>query len=752
MQEYIVIQGARENNLKNISLKIPKRKITIFTGVSGSGKSSIVFDTISTEAQRQLNETFTFFVRNLLPKYSQPDADVIENLSTTIVIDQKRLGGNSRSTVGTITDVYSLLRLLFSRLGHPHHGYAYAFSFNDPGGMCPECSGIGKKVGLDLEKFLDTSKSLNEGAILFPVFAVGTWYWNSYAYSGLFDRDKKLKDYSAEEWEMFLYGKDKKFDLKTEAGAFKITYEGVVEKFNRLYIKRDISALAESTRKKLEPFMSSLPCTACKGTRLNQSVLASRINGYNIADYTAMEVRALVNVVNTINHPATATVVNGIVTRLQHLVSIGLGYLSLDRETTTLSGGESQRIKMVKHLTSNLTDMIYVFDEPSIGLHPRDVHRLNELLRKLRDKGNTVLVVEHDPDVIAIADHIVDVGPHAGTRGGQIVFEGSFEELLSAPTLTGKYLKHVTPLKNSYRISDGCMEIKNASLHNLRQVTVNIPKGVLTVVTGVAGSGKSSLINHVFLKKHPDAIVIDQSAVSSSIRSNPATYTGVMDDIRQLFAQANKVSASLFSFNSKGACDNCQGIGFIYTDLAFLEPIKTPCEICNGKRFKEEVLRYTFKDRSIAEVLAMTISEALQFFDKKELKHRLQAIHDVGLHYLTLGQPLSTLSGGECQRIKIATELHKQGGIYVMDEPTTGLHMSDIGLLMRIINRMADQQNSVIVIEHNLEVIKQADWIIDMGPDGGNNGGQVVFEGTPAQLIEADHSITGTFLRSAIGQ
>lgn len=752
MQEYIVIQGARENNLKNISLKIPKRKITIFTGVSGSGKSSIVFDTISTEAQRQLNETFTFFVRNLLPKYSQPDADVIENLSTTIVIDQKRLGGNSRSTVGTITDIYSLLRLLFSRLGHPHHGYAYAFSFNDPGGMCPECSGIGKKVGLDLEKFLDTSKSLNEGAILFPVFAVGTWYWNSYAYSGLFDTDKKLKDYSAEEWEMFLYGKDKKFDLKTEAGAFKITYEGVVEKFNRLYIKRDISALAESTRKKLEPFMSSMPCTACKGTRLNQSVLASRINGYNIADYTAMEVRELINVVNAIDHPATATVVNGIVTRLQHLVSIGLGYLSLDRETTTLSGGESQRIKMVKHLTSNLTDMIYVFDEPSIGLHPRDVHRLNELLRKLRDKGNTVLVVEHDPDVIAIADHIVDVGPHAGTRGGQIVFEGSFEKLLSAPTLTGKYLKHVTPLKGRYRISDGHMEIKNASLHNLRNVTVNIPKGVLTVVTGVAGSGKSSLINHVFLKKHPDAIVIDQSAVSSSIRSNPATYTGVMDDIRQLFAQANKVSASLFSFNSKGACDNCQGIGFIYTDLAFLEPIKTPCEICHGKRFKEEVLRYTFKDRSIAEVLAMTIGEALQFFDKKELKHKLQAIHDVGLYYLTLGQPLSTLSGGECQRIKIATELHKQGGIYVMDEPTTGLHMSDIGLLMSIINRIADQQNSVIVIEHNLEVIKQADWIIDMGPDGGNNGGQVVFEGTPAQLIEADHSITGTFLRSAMGQ
>lgn len=752
MQEYIVIQGARENNLKNISLRIPKRKITIFTGVSGSGKSSIVFDTISTEAQRQLNETFTFFVRNLLPKYSQPDADVIENLSTTIVIDQKRLGGNSRSTVGTITDIYSLLRLLFSRLGQPHHGYAYAFSFNDPGGMCPECSGIGKKVGLDLEKFLDTSKSLNEGAILFPVFAVGTWYWNSYAYSGLFDTDKKLKDYSPEEWEMFLYGKDKKFDLKTEAGAFKITYEGVVEKFNRLYIKRDISALAESTRKKLEPFMSSLPCTACKGTRLNQSVLASRINGHNIADYTAMEVSELINVVNAIDHPATATVINGIVTRLQHLVSIGLGYLSLDRETTTLSGGESQRIKMVKHLTSNLTDMIYVFDEPSIGLHPRDVHRLNELLRKLRDKGNTVLVVEHDPDVIAIADHIVDVGPHAGTRGGQIVFEGSFDTLLSAPTLTGRYLKHRTPLKTSYRVSGGIMEIKNASLHNLRNVTVNIPKGVLTVVTGVAGSGKSSLINHVFLKKHPDAIVIDQSAVSSSIRSNPATYTGVMDDIRQLFAQANKVSASLFSFNSKGACENCQGIGFIYTDLAFLEPIKTPCEICNGKRFKEEVLRYTFKDRSIAEVLAMTIGEAVQFFDKKELKHKLQAIHDVGLHYLTLGQPLSTLSGGECQRIKIATELHKQGGIYVMDEPTTGLHMSDIGLLMDIINRMADQQNSVIVIEHNLEVIKQADWIIDMGPDGGNNGGQVVFEGTPAQLIEADHSITGMFLRSTTGQ
>jgi excinuclease UvrABC ATPase subunit len=750
-QEYIVIQGARENNLKNVNLKIPKRKITIFTGVSGSGKSSIVFDTISTEAQRQLNETFTFFVRNFLPKYSQPDADAIENLSTAIVVDQKRLGGNSRSTVGTITDILPVFRILFSRIGKPHHGYAYAFSFNDPGGMCPECGGVGKKVGLDLEKFLDPSKSLNEGAILFPVFAVGTWYWNTYAHSGYFDADKKIKDYTPEEYDLFLYGKDKKFDLKSDTGALlKVTYEGVVERFNRLYIKRDISALAESTRKKLEPFMSFMSCPACKGTRLNPSVLACKIGKYNIADMAAMEVNELIRIVREITDPIAAPVITTLIARLHHLIAIGLGYLSLDRETTSLSGGESQRIKMVKHLSSNLTDMIYIFDEPSIGLHPRDVHRLNALLRQLRDKGNTILVVEHDPDVISIADHIVDVGPYAGTQGGEIVYEGSFKDLLQTETLTGKYLRHTTPIKTNYRLSKGSMKIEDASVHNLQHVTVEIPKGVLTVVTGVAGSGKSSLIHHAFLKKHPEAIVIDQSAVSTSIRSTPATYTGVMDDIRQLFAQKNKVSASLFSFNSKGACENCQGVGFIYTDLAFLEPIKTPCEICQGKRFKEEVLRYTYKDKSISDVLHMTIAEALHFFDKKELKHKLQAIFDVGLYYLTLGQPLSTLSGGECQRIKIATELHKQGSIYVMDEPTTGLHLSDIEQLLKIMNRLVDNGNSVIAIEHNLEIIKNGDWIIDLGPDGGNKGGHVIFEGTPAQLINAENSITGKYLREVI--
>jgi len=747
-QEYIRIKGARENNLKNVSLEIPKRKIIIFTGVSGSGKSSMVFDTIGAEAQRQLNETFSMFIRNRLPRISQPEADAIENLSTAIVIDQKRLGGNSRSTMGTITDIFAVLRLLFSRIGQPFAGYSNAFSFNDPGGMCPECKGLGHKVEMDLDKFLDKTKSLNNGAILFPTFAVGTWYWKSYTYSGMLDNDKKLEDYSPEEWHTLLYGKGSfKIKLDDSSTLLNSKYEGLVDKFNRLYIQKDSNEMAESTRQNAERYMKMGPCTLCNGARLSQAALSCRINGMNIAEMAAMEVSDLVTVVKQIQDATAGPMIASLVLRLEHLVDIGLGYLSLDRETATLSGGESQRIKMVKHLNSSLADMLYIFDEPSIGLHPRDVHRLNELLQKLRDKGNTILVVEHDPDVIRIADHIVDMGPKAGSQGGEVVYQGDFKGLLQSGTLTGRFMKRHTRIKETFRQPVDFMHIKNANLHNLKNISVAIPKGVLTVVTGVAGSGKSTLINEVFLSQHPEAIVIDQSAVGTSIRSNPATYTGIMDDIRQLFGKANKVSPSLFSFNSKGACEGCQGLGFNYVDLAFLEPVRTICEECNGKRFKEEVLQYTLHGKTITDVLSMTVQQAESFFTKKDVVNKLSAMNNVGLDYLTLGQPLSTLSGGECQRIKLAGELHKQGSIYVMDEPTTGLHMSDTGHLLAIIDRLVDTGNSVIVIEHNTDVICNADWIIDLGPEGGSKGGAILYEGTPAGLLQSPLSLTGKHLR-----
>lgn len=745
-QEYIVIRGARENNLKNVSLRIPKRKITVFTGVSGSGKSSIVFDTISAEAQRLLNETFTAFIRNRLPKHSRPDMDSIENLSTAIVIDQRRLGGNSRSTLGTITDIYSMFRLLYSRVGKPFVGYSHVFSFNDPAGMCPGCQGLGKKVELDVRKLFDPSKSLNEGAILFPVFSVGSWYLKTYTLSGLFDNDKKLADYTEQERELLLYGKGKKIKLPSKGGPIQSDYEGVVHKFNRLYIQRDSSELSESTRSKVNRFITLVACPECKGARLNQASLSCTINGLNIAECSAMEISELHKVINRIKDPIAAPLVSALAERLQHLIDIGLDYLTLNRETTTLSGGESQRIKMVRHLGGSLTDMMYIFDEPSIGLHPRDIHRLNQMLRKLCDKGNTVLVVEHDPDVIRTADHIVDVGPHAGSRGGEIVFEGTLQELYRSNTLTGRYINRQLPVKEAVRTPQGYMTIAGATSNNLKNVTADIPIGVLTVVTGVAGSGKSSLIRHEFVTRYPEAIVIDQSAVHTSIRSNPATYTGIMDEIRNLFARANRTNASLFSYNSKGACPDCQGLGLIYTDLAFMDGVKTICETCEGRRFKDEVLNYTWRGKSITDVLDMTVREALEFFEKEEIRRQLQAIDDVGLHYLTLGQPLSTLSGGECQRIKLAGELHRKGKIYVMDEPTTGLHLSDVDHLLTILNRLVDNGSTVIVIEHNLDIIRQADWVIDLGPEGGHKGGQVIFAGTPRQLSDAQGSLTGMYI------
>ncbi|WP_435171971.1 ATP-binding cassette domain-containing protein [Paenibacillus glycanilyticus] len=746
-QEYIVITNARENNLKNVSLRIPKRKITIFTGVSGSGKSSIVFDTIAAESTRLLNENFSTFVRTFLPSFPQPDTDGIENLSMAVVVDQKRLGGGSHSTMGTITDISPILRVLFSRVGQPHVGSANMFSFNDPQGMCPECNGIGRRLGVDMSKAIDLSKSLNEGAIMLPDYTVNGWEMNMLLQSGDFDPDKKLQDYSPEELDQLLYAKARKVQMDFAGKATNITVEGVIEKFTNKYIKQDVKLKSERTQKAVMPFITEGKCSSCQGSRLSQAALNCRINGKNIAELSSMEVGHLIRVIQEISDAKAAPIVKSLTERLQHLVDIGLDYLTLDRETDTLSGGESQRVKMVKHLSGSLVDVTYIFDEPSVGLHPRDVHRLNDLLVKLRDKGNTVIVVEHDPDVIKVADHIVDVGPHAGSRGGNIVFEGSFHGLLESGTLTGTHMKRPLELKKDCRKASGKLSIRNANLHNLQNVSVDIPTGVLNVVTGVAGSGKSSLINDVFLSQHPDAVVIDQSAVGVSTRSNPATYTGIMDDVRKAFASANKVNQGLFSFNSKGACENCQGLGVVYTDLSFFESVKMPCEVCEGKRFKEEVLGYKLNGKNIAEVLEMTVEQALEFFELKEVKKKLQAMSDVGLNYITLGQPLSTLSGGECQRIKLASELHKKGSIYVMDEPTTGLHMSDIGHLLEIMNRLVDTGNTVIVIEHNLEVISQADWIIDMGPDGGSRGGQIVFEGTPSQIILEEQSITGKFLK-----
>ncbi len=746
MNDFIKVAGARENNLKNVTLEIPKRQITVFTGVSGSGKSSLVFDTIASEAQRQLNETFTAFVRNFLPSYSQPDIDSIENISTAIVIDQKRIGGNSRSTVGTITDINPLMRLLYSRVAKPFIGWSNVFSFNDPQGMCPECDGIGRSTQLNLDKFLDKSKSLNDGALVHPDYKVDSWWWRLYAKSGFYPADKPLKDFTEDEWDKLLYYEGK-LPLEFAGSEFNATYEGIVTKFQRLYIARDVNEMPERTRRVFLSFVDSATCPACKGLRLNEASRSAKIDGYSITDLWAMETNELIKVVRSFKDPMAVPICNSLIERLDHLITIGLGYLSLDRQTATLSGGESQRIKMVRHLNSSLTEMMYVLDEPSVGLHARDTQQLNVLLRRLRDKGNTVLVVEHDRDVIEIADHVVDMGPKAGAQGGEVVYEGSLKHLYAADTLTGRFMKHKLSLKQNARQPTGKLRVENATANNLKDVTVDIPTGVFVVVTGVAGSGKSSLINDSFLPLYPEAVVIDQAAVGVSRRSNAGTYTGMMDDIRKLFAKSNGVSPSLFSFNSKGACPNCQGLGVIYTDLAFMEGYKSPCDICEGKRFTADVLEHKVRGRSISDILEMTSAEALDFFTEKNVVKVLAALVDVGLGYLKIGQPLNTLSGGECQRLKLATELHKKSSIYVMDEPTTGLHMSDVGHLLEIIERLVSQGNTVIVIEHDLDVIKNADWIIDLGPDAGSAGGEVVFEGTPSDLVKAANSLTADHVR-----
>ncbi|HBJ2610467.1 daunorubicin resistance protein DrrC [Clostridium botulinum] len=749
IKESIYVAGAREKNLKNIDIEIPKKKITVFTGVSGSGKSSLVFDTIAAESQRQLNETYSSFIRHRLPHYGQPDVDSIKNLSVAIIINQKRIGGNSRSTVGTITDIAPLLRLLFSRIGKPFVGYSDVFSFNNPNGMCMHCDGLGKVDSINIDKLLDKNKSLNEGAILFPTFKPGGWRLKRYIHSGLFDNDKKIKDYDEKELDLLL----NKTDIKIEKGDPEwpktSLYEGLIPRIERSFLKKE-GGEREKYKKEINKIVTKEICPVCRGARLNEKILSCQINEKNIADCTKMQINDLIIFMKEIKEQSAQTVLKALISRLEHLEYIGLGYLSLDRETSSLSGGESQRIKMVKQLGSSLTGLTYIFDEPSIGLHPHDIGRINKLLKMLRDKGNTVLIVEHDPDIIKIADYIIDMGPKAGIEGGNIVYKGTPEGLLQSNTLTGKALQYKPQIKLHTRKAKGWLSIKNANLHNLKNINVDIPKGVMTVVTGVAGSGKSSLINGLLPKIYPETIFIDQGAIHASIRSNIATYTGIFDFIRNLFAKENNVKSSLFSFNSEGACPECKGLGVTYTDLAFMDTVISTCEVCEGNRFTDKVLNFKFRGKNISQVLKMTVAEAIDFFEEDEIYLVLRRLVDVGIDYITLGQPLNTLSGGELQRLKLAAQLDSKGNIYVLDEPTTGLHISDITKLVAIMNRLVNQGSTLIVIEHNLDVMTQADWIIDLGPEAGENGGRIMFEGEPKDIITNENSITGKYLKRYI--
>lgn len=745
----IIVRGARENNLKNVSLSIPKNRLTVFTGVSGSGKTSLVFDTIAVESQRQLNEMYSSYIRHRLPHYGKPDVDEMKNLTVAIVVDQRRIGGNARSTVGTITDFSPLLRLLFSRIGQPFAGYANAFSFNNPQGMCPHCEGLGKVDVVNVELLLDKEKSLNEDAIRFPTFESGGWRWSRYARSGLFDNDKKLKDYSKEEWHNLLYAENIKLTNPSPGWRKSAKYEGIIPRFTRTFFKRDSKESGVMYKDAFDRIVTRGICPECHGARLKPAVLASKILGKNIADCSAMQVSDLIiflSEIETLKEAAPALpILHVIKTSLGHLVTIGLGYLSLDRETSTLSGGESQRVKIVRHLGSSLTDLTYILDEPSAGLHPADVDKLNTILKELRDKGNTVLVVEHDPGVIAIADHIVDMGPKSGSCGGEIVYQGNLPGLLASATLTGEYLSVKPDIKETFRKHKGVFTVEHATLHNLKDVSVSVPKEVLNLITGVAGSGKSSLISHALAAQYPEIMKIDQGELRGSKRSNMATYTGIYDDIRHLFARHNNADAALFSTNSKGACPSCKGLGEIHTGFAFMGDVATPCDVCGGTGFKREILAYTFQGRNIHEVLSFTAAEALDFFHAPEILAPLQRLLEVGLDYLTLGQPLSTFSGGERQRVKLAAELENQGQAYIFDEPSTGLHISDVAKLITMLNRLVDQGSTVIVIEHNLDIISQADWIIDMGPGGGHDGGQITFEGTPAGILKSQ-TLTGQFL------
>ncbi|MEC5317365.1 excinuclease ABC subunit UvrA [Brenneria populi subsp. brevivirga] len=743
----IEIIGARNNNLRNVNLRIPKHRITVFTGVSGSGKSSLVFDTIAAESQRQLNESHSAFVRHRLPHYGQPQADALRNLPASIVVDQKPLGGNARSTVGTVTDIQPLLRLLFSRAGRPFVGYANVFSFNHPQGMCPTCQGLGVVDRPDLERLFDRGKSLNQGAIRFPTFAPGTFRWKRYACSGLFDCDKPLKDYSAEEWRTLLYADDLPVSHPLPGWPASARFQGVLPRLRRAYLDHEPSRLTQAERDGLARVIARQSCEACHGSRLNPTILSCRIAGQSIADCAAMEVSDLLPFIRAIEAAPVATVSAAIAERLEQMVAIGLDYLSLDRETASLSGGESQRVKMVRHLGSSLADIAYIFDEPSAGLHPRDVRQLNTLLRRLRDKGNTVLVVEHDPDVIAIADRVVDMGPKAGAEGGNVVYQGTYYGLRRADTLTGRSLSRPLKLKARVRQPTGQLTLCDVSLYSLKHVSVSVPTGVLTVVTGVAGSGKSTLVNRLLPRYYPHAILIDQRALGGTRRSSIISYLGALDPIRALFARASGKPAALFSNNAQGACPLCKGLGQVQTDLAFMDDVETPCEACAATGFNEAARAVIVQGHNIAGILSLSVAEAVGLFaGQKEIAAPLQRLIRVGLGYVKLGQRLSTLSGGERQRLKLAARLKEEGSLYIFDEPTSGLHMADIERLLKVFDDLTGKGHTVIVVEHNLDVIAHADWLIEMGPGAGKRGGKIIFEGTPAAMLTSSASITAPFL------
>jgi excinuclease UvrABC ATPase subunit len=764
------------NNLKDVSVEIPKRRLTVFTGVSGSGKSSLVFGTIAAESQRLINETYSAFVQGFMPTLARPEVDVLEGLTTAIIVDQERMGANSRSTVGTATDASAMLRILFSRLGQPHIGSPQAFSFNVAsahgtgvvtvergpgkaakqsfsitGGMCPRCEGMGTVTDFDLSQLYDDSKSLNEGALSVPGYSVDGWYGRIFSGNGFLDPDKPIRKYTKTELHDLLY----KEPTRIKVEGINLTYEGLIPKIQKSFLSKDIDALQPHIRAFVERAMTFSACPECGGTRLSEAARSSKIDGVNIADACAMQISDLAAWVRALDEPSVAPLLGALRLTLDSFDNIGLGYLSLDRPSGTLSGGEAQRVKMIRHLGSSLTDVTYVFDEPTIGLHPHDIQRMNELLLQLRDKGNTVLVVEHKPEAIEIADHVVDLGPGAGTEGGEVVFEGTVKGLRASGTLTGRHLGDRASLKASLRTPSGVLEVRNANTHNLQAVDVDIPLGVLVVVTGVAGSGKSSLI-HGSVSGRDGVVSIDQSAIRGSRRSNPATYTGLLDPIRIAFAKANGVKPALFSANSEGACPTCNGAGVIYTDLAMMAGVTTICEECEGRRFQAAVLDYHLGGQDISEVLAMSVTEADEFFGAGEARTPaahliLKRLTDVGLGYLSLGQPLTTLSGGERQRLKLATHMAEKGDVYVLDEPTTGLHLADIERLLGLLDRLVDSGKSVIVIAHHQAVMAHADWIIDLGPGAGHDGGRIVFEGTPADLVAARSTLTGEHLAAYVG-
>ncbi len=778
--DLIRVTGARQNNLKDVSVELPKRRLTVFTGVSGSGKSSLVFDTIAAESQRMINETYSAFVQGFMPSLARPDVDVLEGLTTAIIVDQERMGGDARSTVGTATDANAMLRILFSRLGEPHVGPPNAFSFNVPsvrgsgaitvekgpgkakaekvvftraGGMCPNCEGRGTVSDIDLTALFDDSKSLAEGAIIIPGYKPGGWSVREFMESGFLDPDKPIRDYTTTERHDFLH----KEPTKIKFSGINRTYEGLIPRVRKSFFSKDPSSLQPHIRAFVDRAATFIACPACDGTRLNESARASKIDGISIADACGMQISDLAEWARGLEHPSAAPLLTALRDTLDSFTEIGLGYLSLDRASGTLSGGEAQRTKMIRHLGSALTDVTYVFDEPTIGLHPHDIARMNTLLLRLRDKGNTVLVVEHKPEVIDIADHVVDLGPGAGSAGGDVVFEGAVDELRASDTLTGRHLDHRAALKQSVREPSGMIEVRGADLHNLQSVDVDIPLGVLVVVTGVAGSGKSSLV-HGSVSVRDGVVAVDQTPIRGSRRSSPATYTGMLDSIRKAFAKANDVSPSLFSANSEGACPVCGGSGVIDVELGFMDTVSTPCEDCEGKGFAAAVLEYTFGGKNIAEVMAMPVTEALDLFGSGDTNVRaaheiLRRMSDVGLGYLTLGQPLTTLSGGERQRLKLAIQMGETGDVYVLDEPTTGLHLADVDHLLDLLDLMVDSGTSVIVISHHQAVMAHADWIIDLGPGAGHDGGRIVFEGTPADLVADRSTLTGVhladYLRSA---